>query len=126
MNIDSFKVTRVSVIPVLAKVSITYSPVKVTTQHIVPGAVLYHVYALGESSFIERVIVKSRPYEKSLDLGLFIDTVNLGLFIDTVTGSRSLIDMNIIPNGYNSHRAFLSKEDAEAYLDYCLFNNINF
>lgn len=83
-----------------------------------PGAILYEVFSING--------VKAEMGRKTIISGLPFQNRNIGLFVDAITvyddwenrHHMSLMDRNVIGrNGYNFHAFFLSKKDAQEYVD---------
>jgi len=80
----------------------------------------YFVRALGEGSFMSKIIPISMPY----DAKLFSDTETFFIQCDEeINGevivkdaSMSLRDMGIIPGEYNQHQSFLSEKAAKQHM----------
>ncbi|QJI10829.1 hypothetical protein GuL6_158 [Buttiauxella phage vB_ButM_GuL6] len=83
-----------------------------------PGAILYEVFSING--------VKAEMGRKKIITGLPFQNLNIGLFVDAITvyddwegrQHMSLMDTNVIGrNNYNFHALFLSKQDAQEYVD---------
>jgi hypothetical protein len=87
--------------------------------------ILYKVYGLGKASSIgiieldERSLIKEHKYDSG-DSSQFLHYYRTNSFtsIDFST-SASIVDANVIENGYNDHYWFSNKLIAERYLNLC-------
>ena len=94
------------------------------------NVLVHKVYGLGCNSFITDIILLSEPsaYSDITEPGLFgkpdTDPEKSWVKVFTTNGhyndKHSLYDMGIIPNDYNSHKTFLTVEDARIYLQECI------
>lgn len=86
------------------------------------GQTHYLVYALGSKSFICTHFIRSKTDRKG-----FVGVGRKGF--NGIGGkrgdTRSLMDMNVIPNVYNQHKLFDTRKKAERYLSQCKRYNIN-
>lgn len=89
------------------------------------GQTIYLVYALGESSFVQTLVVCSRAkrYKIADDItsyGIVTKYAHKGKYFKP--SMQSLSDMNGLAglNGYNDHRVFFSKKKAQKYHQQCL------
>jgi len=89
-----------------------------TVEEVKPGMSIFIALALSKSSFIREECIKSSSYVIQLSKAL------TGVFVDTESFKISLNDCNIIPNTYNKHKAFYTRESAQAYVDNCKLLNI--
>lgn len=83
-----------------------------------PGAILYEVFSING--------VKAEMGPKKIITGLPFQHLSIGLFVDAITvyddwegrQHMSLMDHNVIGrNNYNFHALFLSKKDAQEYVE---------
>lgn len=91
---------------------------KINARNIKQGRTMYLVHALAEHSLLTQVYLGGRPVAGYYSDSLFAYGVEWNGRRSYKT-EFSLTDMNIIPNGYNHHRAFYSKKRAKAYLQLC-------
>ena len=89
------------------------------------GQTIYVVYALGDGSYMETLVVCSRATQYKIGkdyftYGIFTKYAYDGKYSNP--SMQSLSDMNglIGLNGYNNHRVFFSKKKAQKYHQQCL------
>ncbi len=90
------------------------------------GQTLFVVIAIGEHSYYTRRTVASLPYLDHYTKSPFIKVTYRSNFspYSIIFSKESLKDINIIPNGYNNHKAFYNEVDAYTYLRKCIAENI--
>lgn len=94
---------------------------KVNLSTVRQGRTLIFVHALGSASYLETVFVTGKPFVLKLTGSICIPVKRISVIDGTTYDSvYSALDMNIIPNKYNNHRAFFSRKKALNYLEYCL------
>lgn len=85
------------------------------------GLVVYHAHGLGDQSFVDGPLtITSTPYYKHPKSGIYyidIERENTGL--DFLCPG----DANI-GKSHNKHWLFTTFEEAQAYVEYCITNNI--
>ena len=96
------------------------------------GKTLYTVHSLGAGSFLEELVVQDTPKVRTTirefhGMCEISDYEHVLVEYPDFKGTVhdvSLMDLNIIPNHWNKHRAFYSKKKAQAYLNLCLQGTI--
>lgn len=93
------------------------------------NVLVHKVYGLGCNSFVEDIILLSEPSShselaeakyKKFDMSQEKEWVKTFRTNGCYNDNISLCDMGIIPNDYNSHKTFLTVEDARIYLQECI------
>jgi hypothetical protein len=80
------------------------------------GMEVFYATCIGDRGSVQKVVISGEVYQPAPSyLGLFctIDAPNR-LYSDMM----SLRDCNVVPNGYNKHRLYTKRTEAESYLDY--------
>lgn len=89
-----------------------------TVEEVKPGIKVFIGTALSKSSFVREEHITGLPHVVQLSktlTGIFVNTENFKICLD---------DCNIVPNTYNKHKAFYTRESAQAYVDNCKLLNI--
>lgn len=95
---------------------------RVRLKDIKQGRIIY--IASGEFEYIDIYLIKSKPFLKYSDLGLFVkahrisDNGNLSEYYDDNCPSchKSLRDMGVLNNTYNDKKTFFKLKQAQAYI----------
>jgi len=91
------------------------------------GQTLYKVYALGDSSFINEIVVGS-PVRDGI-YGKYYHIRGWSKFKNqSVVSTHYVMDINgfIGEPGYNNHKGFTSRRKAKKYLEECIRYNIRY
>lgn len=83
-----------------------------------PGAVLYEVFSITgvKAEMGRKVIIAGFPFYHG-NIGLFVDAIRVYPNME-YRNKMSLMDSNVVGrNHYNFHACFLSKKDAQEYVD---------
>lgn len=97
---------------------------RMTVEDVRPGVIGYHVLVRAENTKVHEVHFLSVPfvYGRHNSLWAFIaanDFAKIHGVKDMGQYVTSLQDEGVVPNDYNNHLTFKTREDAEAYAAYC-------